>query len=267
MNLTQNSIHQLISLEGKRALITGAGAGIGKAIAYRFAEAGAQLHVVDIDESALHKLQEDIHSHYHISVTPHVVDLSNKSAIDALWEELQVQAPEILVNNAGIYPFKGFLKVDPSFYHKVMEVNLSAVYWMCQHMIRARKHKGGTIINVASIEAVIPFKEDLVHYSVSKAGVMALTRALAKEYGKEGFRINVVVPGGIITRGTKTAAKGVLRFQWGLIRAGVAFKQRLPLGRLGQPDEVARMVLVLASDLASYVHGAAIPVDGGFLVA
>jgi 3-oxoacyl-[acyl-carrier protein] reductase len=102
---------------------------------------------------------------------------------------------------------------------------------------------------------------------MSKAGVMALTRALAKEHGKHGFRINAVVPGGIVTHGTKRAAKGILRFDFGLIKTGIEFKQRLPIGRFGQPDEVACMVLVLASDLASYVHGAAIPVDGGFLAA
>ena len=113
----------------------------------------------------------------------------------------------------------------------------------------------------------MPFKEDLAHYSVSKAGVIALTRALAKEYGRRGFRVNAIVPGGIITRGTMAVAKGVLRLQFGLLKTGAEFKQRLPIGRMGQPDEVARMVLVLASDLSSYVHGAVIPVDGGFLAA
>ncbi len=260
------SLEKLLSLEGRRALVTGAGAGIGRAIALRLAEAGAQVHLVDIDEEALLQVRTEVAS-TGVEAHVHTVDLSQKENIDALWTRLEDDVPDILVNNAGIYPFRGFLKVDPEFYHRVMEVNLSAVYWMCQHMIRARGKKGGVIINVASIEAVIPFKVDLVHYSVSKAGVIALTRSLAKEYGKEGFRVNAVVPGGIITRGTKAAAKGVLRFQFGLIRDALAFKQRLPLGRLGQPDEVARMVLVLASDLASYVHGAAIPVDGGFLVA
>jgi len=113
----------------------------------------------------------------------------------------------------------------------------------------------------------VPFKEDMAHYSMSKAGVIALTRSLAKEYGKHGFRVNALVPGGIITRGTKTVAKRIFRMQLGLLKTGIEFRQRLPLGRAGQPDEIARMALVLASDLSSYVHGAAIPVDGGFLSA
>jgi len=147
-------------------------------------------------------------------------------------------------------------------------VNLMAVFWMCQHMIRARRGRGGVIINIGSIEAVMPFAKGLVHYDISKAGVLALTRALAREYGKEGFRINAVVPGGIRTPGTeKLKREAVLKLRVDVIRTGMNFMSRLPLGRMGEPDEVARMVLVLASDLASYVQGALIPVDGGFLSA
>ena len=134
-------------------------------------------------------------------------------------------------------------------------------------MIQTRKGQGGVIINIGSIEAVLPFKEDLAHYSVSKAGVIALTRALAKEYARQGFRVNAVLPGGILTPGTRQAALDVFHFKLDRVSAGLDFSRRLPIGRLGQPDEVARMVLVLASDLASYIQGAVIAVDGGFLSA
>lgn len=260
------TLTQLVSLDGKRALITGAGAGIGKAIAYRYAEANADLELVDIDAAAMLRVQEEL-APFGRRVSTHRVDLSHKEEIDALWETLRGNEPDILVNNAGIYPFKQFLDADEAFYRQVMETNLFSVYWMCQHMIRQRETRGGVIINFGSIEAVLPFKEDLAHYSVSKAGVIALTRALAKEHAKHGFRVNAILPGGILTEGTKAAAKQVLQFRFDLIKTGIEFKQRLPIGRPGQPDEVARMALVLASDLASYVHGAAIPIDGGFLAA
>jgi len=263
---TLRALTELISLQGKRALITGSAAGIGKAIAYRFAEAGADLELVDIDHERLAATQKELEG-FGTEVNIHQIDISKQEEIHSLWEKLAGDGPDILVNNAGIYPFKEFLDVDEPFYKRVIETNLDSVYWMCQHMISKRLKLGGVIINIGSIEAVLPFKEDLAHYSVSKAGVIALTRALAKEHGKDGFRINAVVPGGIVTPGTKTAAKGILRFNLGLIKTGIEFKQRLPIGRLGQPDEVACMVLVLASDLSSYVHGAAIPVDGGFLAA
>lgn len=260
------SLAQLISLEGKRALITGAAAGIGKAIAYRFAEAKADLDLVDIDSKTLQQVSQEL-SKFEVQIETHTVDLSRKDKIDALWNTLTGYGPDILVNNAGIYPFRRFLEANEAFFHQVMETNLYSVYWMCQHMIRRRRKIGGVIINLGSIEAVLPFKEDLAHYSVGKAGVIALTRALAKEHGRHGFRVNAIVPGGIITEGTKAAARQILRFQLGLLKTGIEFRQRLPIGRPGQPDEVARMALVLASDLASYVHGATIPIDGGFLAA
>lgn len=173
----------------------------------------------------------------------------------------------MLVNNAGIYPFKNFLKLDEAFLKKVMDINLNAAFWMCQHMIRRRLNNGGVIINIGSIEAIMPFARDLVAYNISKMGVIALTRALAKEYGKHGFRINVIIPGGIVTPGTKDVAKELAKFKLDILKLGLDFKSRLPLGRGGHPDEVARIALVLASDLSSYVHGALIPVDGGFLSA
>ena len=113
----------------------------------------------------------------------------------------------------------------------------------------------------------MPLKEGLSHYDISKAGVMVLSRALASEYGRHGFRINVIVPGGIWTSGTKNVAKDVMKFKPSVLMAGIEYNMRTPLGRMGKPDEIARMALVLASDLSSYVNGSMIVVDGGFLSA
>lgn len=261
-NLTP--IVELISLTGKKALVTGSASGIGRAVAHRFAEAGASLELVDIDVEKLEELGGEL-SQTGVEVNLHSVDLSHKEEIDLLWGGLAGKEPDILVNNAGVYPFKSFLEVDEGFLRRVMGVNLESMFWMCQHMIRGRMRRGGVIVNVGSIEAILPFKNDLSHYSVSKAGVIALTRALAKEYGGKGFRVNAIIPGGILTEGTKSAARDVLKLNLGLIKSGIEFKQRLPLNRIGGPDEVARMMLVLASDISSYVNGALIPVDGGFL--
>jgi NAD(P)-dependent dehydrogenase (short-subunit alcohol dehydrogenase family) len=259
-------LSELISLRGRRALITGSALGIGQAMAYRFAEAGADLELVDINEERLTALTKEL-SRFDSEINIHKADLSLTEKIDTLWEKLQGKEPDILVNNVGIYPFKNFLEMDDIFFEKVMDINFKSVFSMCQHMIRRRGKRGGVIINIGSIEAIMPFAEDLVPYTVSKTGVIALTRSLAKEYGKHGFRINAIIPGGIITPGTKGVAKAITRFRLGLIKTGILFKTRLPLNRGGQPDEVARIAVVLASDLSSYVHGALIPVDGGFLSA
>jgi NAD(P)-dependent dehydrogenase (short-subunit alcohol dehydrogenase family) len=259
-------ISKLVSLEDKKAIVTGSGTGIGEAIAYRLAEAGADLELVDINEESLFKVKENLEQ-FKVQVNTHKVDLTMHEEIDTLWEKMKGAEPEILVNNAAIYPTKSFLEVDDAFLKKVMDVNLNSVFWMCQNMIKSRLKKGGVIINTGSIEAVMPLKEGLSHYDISKAGVMVLSRALASEYGKHGFRINVLVPGGIWTQGTKNLAKDALRFNVGIVKSGIEYNMRTPLGRMGNPDEVARMALVLASDLSSYVNGTLIVVDGGFLSA
>jgi len=259
-------LSKLISLKGKKALITGSALGIGKAMAYRFAEAGADLELVDMNGRGLRTVAEEL-SRFKVVIYTHKVNLSSRQEIVALWQELKGKEPDILVNNAGIYPFKEFLEVDDAFFSKVMDINLKSVLLMCQHMIKNRLKKGGVIINISSIEAIMPIAEGLVPYSISKVGVIALTRTLAKEYGKNGFRINAIMPGGIVTPGTKAVAKEITQLRLSLLRTGVLFSTRLPLKRGGQPDEVARVALVLASDLSSYVHGALIPVDGGFLSA
>ncbi len=260
------SLSELVSLKNKRALITGAGSGIGEAIAVRFAEAGADLELLDVNDASLSKVKEGL-SAFSVRVCISKVDLCKKEQIDAFWKKLEGAEPEILVNNAGIYPTKCFLDVDEQFLGRVMDVNLNSVFWMCQHMIKSRIKKGGVIINMGSIEAVMPLKEELAHYDISKAGVMVLSRALASEYAKHGFRVNVLVPGGIWTSGTKSLAKEAVKFKLKLVKSGIEYDMRTPLGRMGKPDEVARMALVLASDLSSYVNGTLIVVDGGFLSA
>ena len=257
---------KLVSLEGKRAMVTGSASGIGRAIAYRFAEAGACLELVDINDETLVDVAAEL-KQFNREINVHKVNLSRKEEIDALWKKLAGKEPDVLVNNAGIYPSRPFLDVDESFLKRVMDVNLNSVFWMCQHMIRNKLRRGGVIINMGSIEAVMPLKEGLSHYDISKAGIMVLSRALASEYGKHGFRINVLVPGGIWTPGAKRMAKDVMKLKFGVIKSGIEYNMRTPMSRLGKPDEVARMALALATDLSSYVNGTLIVVDGGFLSA
>ena len=254
-----------VSLHGKTTIVTGAASGIGKAISIRFAEAGSALILVDKDEKGLIELS-DILDRNGCKNSYFNIDLSSKDDIDRFWGNIGDICPDILINNAGIYPFMDYLKVDRAFYDKTMEVNLNSVFWMCQNFIRLRGSSGGTIVNTSSIEAVTPFKEDLAHYSVSKSGVIALTKSLARDYGRKGFRVNAVLPGAIKTPGTESLIRKALRgLQLKLIKTAIDFNSRLTLGRWGNPDEVAKVVLFLSCDLSSYVQGATIPVDGGFL--
>ena len=255
---------ELMSLKGKSAVITGSASGIGKAIAFRFAEANADLELVDLNTEGLKRVKDEL-SAFPVEIGVHKVDLAEKEEISSLWDGLG--DVDVLVNNAGTYPEKDFLEIDGEFLESVMDVNLNQVLWMSQRFISRRKGKGGSIINVASIEALLPFKEHLSHYSMAKAGVIALTRGLARDYGKDGFRANAILPGGIITPGTMGMAKEVYKLRLDLVKTGLEFRSRLPMRRLGDPDEVARIALVLASELSSYVTGALVAVDGGFLSA
>ena len=256
---------EIINLKGKKVLITGAGAGIGKAMAERFAEAGADLILLDIDEKGLLQTKDSL-SGFSCKKEIYKIDLAKKGEIDAFWQKLGEETPDILINNAGIYPSKEFLEIDEKFLDNIFNVNLNSVFWMCQHFIKKREKKGGVIINVSSIEALLPFKDNEVSYSASKAGVLALTRALARDYGRKGFRVNVIVPGAITTPGTKERMKETIKkIDLRAIQTGYDFQRRLALGRWGEPDEVAKVTIFLASDLSSYVQGALIAVDGGFL--
>lgn len=262
-------IFDLVSLEGKIAMITGAGSGIGKGITKILSEAGAYIYAVDINEKALNKLNEEF-SKEGKEIKTLKCDLSNKDEIYKLWDRIKGEEPNILINNVGFYPFKEFLDVDDIILEKTISLNLKSCFWMCQKMIKQnlQRGRGGIIVNISSIEAILPFEKGLVHYTASKAGVIAITRALAKEFASKGFRINAILPGGIYTEGTKSIAKkAILKLNMKMILSGYHFWDRLPAKKVGKPEDVGKVVLALVSDLFSYVHGAIIPVDGGFLSA
>jgi 3-oxoacyl-[acyl-carrier protein] reductase len=261
-------LFELISLRGKSSLITGAASGIGRATAIRFAEAGSHLFLVDINLDGLNSVKSEVKELFGADTEVFRADLSRKEEIDKLWSQIRGREPDVLVNNAGIYEFRDFLELDEAFLERTLSINLKSVFWMSQHMIRSRINKGGVIINVSSVEAFLPLAKRLSHYDVSKIGVIGLTRALAKEYGPRGFRINAVAPGGIKTPSVeKLTREALMKMDIETIKTGVIYRARLPLRRMGEPDEVARVILFLASDLSSYIQGAVIPVDGGFLSA
>ena len=254
----------MMSFTGKSVLISGAASGIGRAIAARFDEGGARLMLVDRDAAGLQHTLSLLSGTDH---ELHTLNLMHKTDIDQFWAALSSDSlPDILVNNAGIYPMRDFLEVDEEYLNRTLDINQNSTFWMCQHFIARRKKRGGIIVNTSSVEAILPFKKDMVHYSMSKAGVISLTRSLARDYGAQGFRTNVVIPGGITTSGTMALVKNaILRFKFDLAKTGYDFHQRLANGRWGAADDVAKVVIFLSSDLASYVQGVAVPVDGGFL--
>ena len=177
---------------------------------------------------------------------------------------------DVLVNNAGIFPFAVALRLSEEQWDRVLDVNLKGAFFLAQAaarlMIAARR--GGRIVNIASVAALRP-GGNLAHYDASKAGLLALTRALALEFAPHHITVNAILPGEIDTPGTRGNTSELDQ------QGGVAvmdmhtpeFLARIPLGRLGTPEDVANAVLFLASGAAAYITGASLVVDGGFLLA
>lgn len=246
-------------LEGKVALITGAGSGIGRASALLFAREGARLVVADLSERKAAATVELIGDAGGESIAV-AVDVRTSDGCAAMvaaavdrWGRL-----DILFNNAGTTRPGRAPELSEEDWDLVLDTNLKAVWLGCKHAIpEMRKVGGGAIVNTASVEGIVGDRAS-VAYCASKAGVVNLTRCLAVDHAQENIRANCVCPGVIGT-------PPVLRW----LVPDDAQQERLgglhPLGRLGRPDEVAAVALFLASDDSSFVTGAAVPVDGGLI--
>jgi 2-deoxy-D-gluconate 3-dehydrogenase len=266
--VAKKTIAQLFDLSGQGAIVTGGGMGIGRAIAMRLAEAGAAVMVTDIDLDAAAKVAQRIKEK---GGKGEAIKADAGSPADAAKvAQSTVQAfgtLDILVNNAGIYPMSKALETTEQLWDKTMGINLKGAFFYAQaaarEMVKA-KH-GGKIINMASIDAVHPTGE-VAHYNASKGGVMTLTKALALEWAPNGITVNAVAPGNIWTPGTEKTrlakeAKGETIEE--LYKKVMA---RLPMGRAGEPDDIAKVVLFYASEAASYITGTMLIVDGGYLL-
>ena len=264
------SLYNQIDLTGKVALVTGGAQGIGRVICSYLAGSGARVAIADCNEK-YGKLAAQELGKYGSNAAFYYCDVSDESRVKQLVDEL-VNAEggiDILVNNAGIYPEIPFLEMTGDDFRRVLEVNLIGTF-LCSRYIAAsmiEQKRGGIIINMASIEAERSFSIGMSAYGASKAGVAMLTRNLAKELGQYGIRVNAVAPGGIITREMTSscgnADSATSQHRYDQLKK---FLKRVPIGRMGEADDVAGVVLFLASDLSSYITGETIKVDGGYMV-
>ena len=246
------SITELIDLSGKRALVTGAGKGIGAAVAARLSEAGAAVTIADLDPTA-----SDFANHLGAEFAQ--CDITDASQLEAAVDTAAGSGGlDILVNNAGIFPTTGPMqKATDEFITNMLDVNVRAQFSAAREAA-ARMPNGGSIVNLASI-AGLGGGANISAYSASKAAVIALTRAHANELGPQGIRVNAIAPGIIDTPGVQDQMEP-------LRAGGLDIDARIaanPVGKAGQPDHIARAALFLASDLAEFVSGHVLVVDGG----
>ncbi|MGG5818047.1 SDR family NAD(P)-dependent oxidoreductase [Falsiroseomonas sp. HW251] len=231
-------------LDGKRCIVTGAAAGIGRAIALRFAAAGATLVLADRDDAGLASLD--------IGAERVVVDVTEA---DAPARILAHGVPDVLVNNAGVTSVRPLLDTADADFDATIAICLASAFRLAREAVRAMTACGigGAIVNMASVNAMVG-QPCVSAYAAAKGGIHALTRQLAVECGPHGIRVNALSPGLIVTEAFAA------RLDPEDIRLTV---EAYPLGRLGKPEDVAEAALFLASEASSFITGADIPVDGG----
>jgi NAD(P)-dependent dehydrogenase (short-subunit alcohol dehydrogenase family) len=247
-------------LRGKTAIITGAASprGIGLATARRFAEEGARVAILDIDGPAAKVAAQGLGDGAHIGVACNVADQTSclKAVETVVGDFGQI---DILINNAGITQPVKFLDIKPCDWDRIQDVNLKGILFLSQAVIpHMQKRKAGSIACMSSVSAQRGggiFGGP--HYSAAKAGVLGLAKAMAREFGADGIRVNCVTPGLIGTDITSGKLTDEMRTK---------ILEGIPLGRLGEAKDVAGIYTFLASDLSAYVTGAVIDVNGGMLI-
>lgn len=261
--------NKLLDLVGKTAIVTGA-VGIGQAISFRLAEAGANVVVASITleeaEETVSKIKEKGGSALAVQT-----DVSNEESVKRMVEAaiLTYSQIDILVNNAGIYPSIPVSKMTLADFEKVLDVNLRGVFlctkYVSEEMIK--KEDGGKIINITSIDALHPSMIGLAHYDASKHGVWGFTKNVALELAPHKIWVNAIAPGGIITPGVQKLQSSVpVSSETDMKKVMETFMAKIPMHRFGDPDEIGKVALFLASDMSTYMTGSQIVVDGGVLL-
>jgi len=240
-------------LKNKRILITGGARGIGAATASRFLDEGGRVVVLDADK---HGLDQAVNQMPSLAGTVKA-DVSDHQAVSRAFEELDgmLKGLDILINNAGISQRKSFLEITPEEWNEIVDVNLNGVFFVAQQAARRMlEGGGGVILNMGSTNALMGYPL-YASYNASKAGVVELTRSMALELAPK-IRVNAVCPGYILTPMQRAEYSPEMLH---------ACEAKVPLGRLGKPEEVAALFAFLASDEAKFITGQCFIIDGGEL--
>ena len=259
---TSRSISELMSLRGKRSVVTGGASGIGEGISRRLAEAGSSVVIADIDFEKAKETSKKISDITGSQVMAHEIDISDSNSLAKVANSCvkNLGGLEIWVNNAGIFPTTGpAIEAKDAFVDKILEVNVRGTFAGCREAA-LNMDSGGVIINLASTQGLTGGR-GISDYTASKHAVVGLTKSLAIDLAPKGIRVVAVAPGVIDTPGVREQLEP-------LKEVGVdvsAIMANSLLGRAGVADDIARVVFFLASDMADWITGVTIPVDAGKL--
>ena len=246
-----------MTFEGKVAMITGAGVGIGRACAIRFGELGAKLVLLDYNAETLAALKEELKAYHSEDALTFTCDVGDEAAVQAAVSQAieHFGRIDILVNNAALWRcWSSFIDTPASEWEKFIRVNIMGVVYCTKAVLGGMVERGyGRIVNVGSVAGVYG-NANMVHYSATKGALIAMTKALAKEVADKGVTVNCVSPGVILTDMVANVAPEVL----------AELAQEAPLGKNGTPEDVAQAMVYLAG--AGFVTGQNLPVNGGFVL-
>ena len=254
----------MFRLDGKRTLVTGAGSGIGEAIARLFAQQGGQVIVADVQADAAKRVSASI-TEQGGSAAELVLDVADEEQVRDAFEQIATRGRlDILVNNAGVSHVGNILETSLDEWERVMRVNARGAFLCAREAVRVmlnQQPKGGILVNMASVAAQIAVDRRLP-YSASKGAILAMTRSIAIDFVSEGIRCNAICPGTVHTPFVEGYLTRSFPGQEDSVRQ--ALHARQPIGRMGQPEEIAAAALYLASNEAAFVTGSALVIDGGW---
>jgi 3-oxoacyl-[acyl-carrier protein] reductase len=247
-------------LKNKVAVVTGSGKGIGRAIAERFATEGAGVVVCDIDEASAKAVAETINSNGGSAISVRV-DVSDKASVEALVTASikHFGYVDVVCNNAGVLDdFTPLGDVTDALWERIIGINLTGCFLVSRAFLPGMlERKSGTFVNLASMAGIVAQAGGLA-YTVSKHGVIGLTKQVSADYGPAGIRANAICPGAIETDLSRSFLKDAPEV--------LAVVESVPAGRQGRPEEIAGLATYLASDESSFVHGASMVIDGGWTI-
>ena len=268
--MTIPPLASLHDVTGKVAVVTGAASGIGRAAAVRLAEAGASIFCVDLDGEAAQKMAAELMA-MGAGITARAAGADVREGNDAA--RIASEAVEtlgridVVVNSAGVFPPTPTLQMTPDQWDAVLDVNTKGTFLVSQACapLMHETAGGGAIVNIASKSAYQPTR-GLAHYAASKGAVVMLTKALALELSPLGIRVNAVAPGGVDTPGAARTGEAMRAQLADFGSKAAGFDDRCPMGRSADADEIARVILFLATDWSSYMTGSTVLADGGYLL-
>ena len=249
-------------LTDKRALVTGGGSGIGKAISIALAEQGAEVHILEVHKIPAKETAAEIKAKGGMAQA-HACDVANqKDVIKTIDASAAEGAIDILVNNAGIAHIGNVELTSEADIDRVYQVNIKGVYNCIHACIKNMKEKGGVILNMASVAATVGIS-DRFAYSMTKGAVLTMTYSVAKDYLTYGIRCNSISPARVHT----PFVDGYLKQNYPGMEKEMfeRLSQTQPIGRMGRPEEIANLAVYLSSDEASFITGTDFPIDGGFI--